>query len=287
MTKAKSLKAAEFAAICGISKDTLLYYDKIDLLKPWRRDDNGTRHYHWDQINTFQIISFLKNSGCSLSEIKDFLSSDSPASYIPMLENNYIKLQHQISEIQKSIDILKLLSFVLGLSEERQAFVEMKDPPALFITKVHEDESPQSALMRHVKALRFRNDIDKYPMGIILGKDSILNGESEPRAFYNVCSGESEGAVPGEQGIRFRDVISAPSSEIFTLIRHRIENLISTGHIVGEDIKCDILIGEPNADNTGNVVIEAYIPIYDNLDKLDPMTQAKYSMTGFTKGQNR
>lgn len=31
-----TFKTAEFAALCGVKKDTLLHYDHIDLLKPQR-----------------------------------------------------------------------------------------------------------------------------------------------------------------------------------------------------------------------------------------------------------
>ena len=37
--------AGELAAIFGVSKQTLLYYDRIDLLKPDFVADNGYRYY--------------------------------------------------------------------------------------------------------------------------------------------------------------------------------------------------------------------------------------------------
>ena len=38
-------KTAEFAALCGVKKDTLLHYDHIGLLKPQRVGENGYRYY--------------------------------------------------------------------------------------------------------------------------------------------------------------------------------------------------------------------------------------------------
>ena len=39
-----TFKTAEFAALCGVKKDTLLHYDHIDLLKPqrWGRTATAT-----------------------------------------------------------------------------------------------------------------------------------------------------------------------------------------------------------------------------------------------------
>lgn len=38
-------KTAEFAALCGVKKDTLLHYDHIGLLKPQWVGENGYRYY--------------------------------------------------------------------------------------------------------------------------------------------------------------------------------------------------------------------------------------------------
>ena len=37
-------KTAEFAALCGVKKDTLLHYDHIGLLKPQKVGENGYRY---------------------------------------------------------------------------------------------------------------------------------------------------------------------------------------------------------------------------------------------------
>lgn len=40
----------EFARLCNIRKDTLFYYDEIDLLKPEIIQDNGYRYYSANQL---------------------------------------------------------------------------------------------------------------------------------------------------------------------------------------------------------------------------------------------
>lgn len=49
-------KTAEFAALCGVRKDTLLHYDHIGLLKPQWVGENGYRYYAAQQLRTYDLI---------------------------------------------------------------------------------------------------------------------------------------------------------------------------------------------------------------------------------------
>ena len=60
----------EFAKLCGTSKDTLFYYDKIGILKPEIVLENGYRRYNALQFFDFDLIRTFKRAGSSLQEIK-------------------------------------------------------------------------------------------------------------------------------------------------------------------------------------------------------------------------
>ena len=158
------------------------------------------------------------------------------------------------------------MSFILSLSEERSTFVEMNDPPAMIITAVNEDESAKDALLRHIKIIRNNDSIDLYPIGMILDKELLLARDDSLVAFYSVCSDVVDGALPGERGIRYREVISSNSSEIYDLLRKRLKELIEDGYDVGKEIKCDMLVGDPFNHMQENAVFEIYIPVIGNRD---------------------
>ena len=54
------LTAGEFAKITGTTKHTLFHYDKIGLLPPDHRADNGYRYYSPEQLETFDVICTLR-----------------------------------------------------------------------------------------------------------------------------------------------------------------------------------------------------------------------------------
>ena len=72
----------EIAEKFNLQKDTIRYYDKIGLLKPSERKQNGYRLY---SISDFKKLSFIlksKNIGLSLKAIKDLVNMyENPSSY--------------------------------------------------------------------------------------------------------------------------------------------------------------------------------------------------------------
>ena len=78
------LSTGQFAALCGIKKDTLFHYDHIGLLKPYRVTENGYRYYTTIELNRFHSITVLQDAGLSLEEIKAFLAKEDPYSLMPL-----------------------------------------------------------------------------------------------------------------------------------------------------------------------------------------------------------
>ena len=89
--------AGEMARLHGISKQTLLYYDKINLLKPREKCGiTGYRYYTLDQFEELEVVLYLKNLGISLKEIKAYLDT-------PSIEERMQKLEGQEQLIQEKI----------------------------------------------------------------------------------------------------------------------------------------------------------------------------------------
>ncbi|OOF60386.1 MerR family transcriptional regulator [Rodentibacter sp. Ppn85] len=65
------MKIKEFSQKCGLSMDTLRYYEKENLLRP-NRDINGYRIYGERDIDWVGFILRLKEIGASISQIKKY-----------------------------------------------------------------------------------------------------------------------------------------------------------------------------------------------------------------------
>lgn len=277
MNKINMLKTAEFASLCDVSKDTILYYDRMGLLIPALRSDNGSRFYYTEQLNTFHIISFLRKAGCSIKDIKLFLDAKKPQDYLEMMEDKYQALLLKKKELERSIQSMRLLNYVLSLSES--AIVLMANAPSLYITPMTEEESSDrnernKKYYEHISACRMNSSIDDYPIGYLFSPEDIIHGKLTARGYYSVCSDDTPGSTPGETGFRYREVISTDSSNVLRIIQDRVQKLQKNEIEIIDTLKCDVLLGnlfspDHTSDNSFDTkcIVEIYIPFkIKNLD---------------------
>ena len=76
----------ELARLNGISKQTLIFYDRAGVFSPNEKDPyNGYRYYGADQLEMLDHILILKDMGLSLKEIRAFLSLPDPSDALDVL----------------------------------------------------------------------------------------------------------------------------------------------------------------------------------------------------------
>ena len=92
----------ELARYQDISRQTLIFYDRIDLFKPAYIADNGYRYYSVEQVDYLDTILLLKKIGFSLDEIREHMESY-------RAEDSREVLSAQIGNIEKKIEELQLI----------------------------------------------------------------------------------------------------------------------------------------------------------------------------------
>lgn len=99
-------KTAEFAALCGVKKDTLLHYDHIGLLKPQWVGENGYRYYSTRQLPTYDLIAALRRLGTPLTEIRDYLTRRSPEALLELLREKETALEAERRQLERMGEFL-------------------------------------------------------------------------------------------------------------------------------------------------------------------------------------
>lgn len=109
--------AGEMAKLHGISKQTLLYYDRIGLLKPREiSETNQYRYYTLDQFEKLDVILSLKNLGMKLKEIKHYLNKSSLVARMDQLAAQEAVIQKKISQLKRTGHRLKSILASLNTS---------------------------------------------------------------------------------------------------------------------------------------------------------------------------
>ena len=93
----------ELAKYQKISKQTLIFYDKIGLFRPaWVDPDNGYRYYSASQLDDLDAILVMKRAGFSLKEIQAHRKSCT-------IDSSLVLLRSQLTRIQREIDELSMI----------------------------------------------------------------------------------------------------------------------------------------------------------------------------------
>ncbi len=94
--KDKLLTIGQFAALHGINKKTLMWYDEIGLFRPTLvHPENGYR-----QSAVLETILLLRELDVSIEEIRGFMEQRSAASLQRLLEEKMAELDQRVSHLQ-------------------------------------------------------------------------------------------------------------------------------------------------------------------------------------------
>lgn len=114
----------EFAKACGMSKATLMHYEKIGLFEPEYIAENGYRYYGEEQIYRIETISQLRNMDMSLIEIKDFLDHNSRKENLDILKFNLKNVEKALFRLEH---IERLLHMTISTMEQEPG-IEVNKP---------------------------------------------------------------------------------------------------------------------------------------------------------------
>ena len=90
----------EVARYQKISKQTLIFYDKIGLFRPDYIDpNNGYRYYSAKQLDYLDTILIMKKIGFSLSEIKEHMQHYTIDSSLAAMKNQLSVIDSRIQEL--------------------------------------------------------------------------------------------------------------------------------------------------------------------------------------------
>ena len=180
------LSSGEFAQMCNVSRELLIHYDKIGLLKPKEVRENGYRYYSLKQLYMFDVIRFFLDTGMSMKEIKEYLDNRSTELFLENAQESIQKMERQRDIIDARISMMEKMRYIT-----QRALLFPKDKPRLsywdeiwFITtEVKRERTQQSfaeAMSEHSDFCRSAAGVSKFPLGRVID----IPDPNKPEEFY-------------------------------------------------------------------------------------------------------
>ena len=121
------MKTKQVTEQTGLTKDTLRFYEKEQLIPAPSRDLNGYRIYDEEIIDQLKMITMAKNLGFTLNEIKElsqllYAKHLTPTVMVSKLKNKGEEIEQKITELKK---IMQLIDNALaGMCEYKEKLKE-------------------------------------------------------------------------------------------------------------------------------------------------------------------
>jgi DNA-binding transcriptional MerR regulator len=111
----------------GLSRSTLLYYDRLDLVRPTYRTTAGYRLYSTDEKTRLKKICRYRQAGLSLAVIKRLLDDDRPSRtrITSALHKRLTELNHEIATLRRQQQVV--LGLLPGQGQDRLARAMTKE----------------------------------------------------------------------------------------------------------------------------------------------------------------
>ena len=166
------LRTAAFAALAGVNKKTLHYYDEIGLFRPAYVNEKSYRVYSPFQLDRLALIVTLKDRGVPLKEIGEYLNGGDLARVDQILTRQSRELDRRIAQLTRRRALLETLR------RQNRAFLDWcgKGPQRL-----HREPERIAVLMDRAEMESSRVLIVNY---LTDGPGTGLCGEGEERFLY-------------------------------------------------------------------------------------------------------
>jgi MerR family transcriptional regulator, thiopeptide resistance regulator len=102
MNISKTNTISELASKFSLSRSTLLYYDRIGLLKPSNRTSTGHRRYEQEDYERLRLICALREVGISLQDVIVLLDEfTEPIQVSEMFEKRFLEVVNEMKSLDR------------------------------------------------------------------------------------------------------------------------------------------------------------------------------------------
>lgn len=270
--KSRLLTIGQFAALHGINKKTLMWYDEIGLFKPELiHPDNGYRYYSYYQSSVLETILLLRELNVSIEEIRNFMHDRSAASMERLLREKIGELDRNMEHmraVQKTlVNHQQNMQTLLTMDLSEICVVE-KEERCLVTVKINKDTSfdrQVEMITAETKKYQLRR-LHDASYGTMISTESLYAGNFEDysRLFIEIPFPVKRDGLhiqPGGKYIRafFKgpwEDIHLCYQKVFAYARER--NLLLTG------FSYEMIINETVIHRMEDAIVQIEIPIAQN-----------------------
>ena len=183
--KGKLLTIGQFAALHGINKKTLMWYDEIGLFHPsFIHPGNGYRYYSYYQSAILETILLLRELDVPIDEIQAFMKNRSAASMEQLLQEKIEDLDRSMAHmraVRKTLPYHRQNMQTLLTMDLSEITIVQKKERSLVAVDINRDttfEKQVEMITAETKKYQLRR-LHDASYGTMIAVDSLQRGDFE------------------------------------------------------------------------------------------------------------
>ena len=193
MSNTNYFSVSELAALGNVSRQTILYYDKHNLLKPNFIDSNGYRYYHFKEYLILEIILNFRKLGMSVDEIKAYINEKSPEALDNILMNKAAESELTIKKLKcllADIEIVRTNLAAINKYNVGSLTIHQQEQEILILSPLVDKKAPIKTRIKILGNFNLplykSNHFKSCKVSWIITANDFLNGECRKKRYY--CS---------------------------------------------------------------------------------------------------
>lgn len=186
------LSTGELADMLGVTKQTVIYYDKIGLISPAKRGEKHYRYYTLEQADELDSILTFRNLGVPIKILKEYLSVRNAGGCIEMLKKQKEKLNLEIQKldrIKRKIEVRsKLLEKVLRVKDFDKIEFNSEEKE-LYMIEPCIDKDEKSYMQNFLSLCNRSKELQidfENPICSIIEKEALMEGGYKNIACFGI-----------------------------------------------------------------------------------------------------
>lgn len=188
--KMKFYSIGEFAKLSNTTRDTLLYYDSMGILKPAHVGENGYRYYVMIQVYQVHWIRYMQRLGIKLSDLQKHMKIEpNNDSFISLLES---VADNAEEELKRQRMLLRVIHNTINtlknelVTDVNVPYFDYMEEEYLITSKIDTFQDPLH-LGRLQELMDYVNDSylwDEVYIGSIVTQDRLEKGDISTNYWY-------------------------------------------------------------------------------------------------------
>ncbi len=271
--KRKLLTIGQFAALHGINKKTLMWYDEIGLFHPAViHPDNGYRYYNYYQSSILETILLLRELHVPISEIQTFMKNRSAANMEHLLQEKIEELDREMAHMKA---VRKTLSYhrqnmltLLNIDLTEIKLIEKKER-SLVTIDIHQDttfDRQVEMITSETKKYQLRRLHDaSYGTMISVANLYQKNFEEYSKLFIEIPFPIKKDGLHIQPAGKYIRAFYRESKENAILCYQKIFDYITEHNLVLSGFSYEIIINENVIDKIEDALVQIEIPVKPTL----------------------